>query len=282
MSKRQQLAAELRSSRELAGKSGRALAKEVGISQAKVSRIESAQTVPSRDEVAAWLAATDVPERQRVRVLELTDSVFKEVNSWRAVLRARQHHQDDVEELETSARLVHCYQPAAVPGLLQTPEYARRMFGMSHVPFSVDGLSSALAARIQRQLLLFEVDRGFEFLITEAALRWRPGPPSLMVAQLDRILSLSTLENVSIGIIPVGQEARTPMDHVFICYEQEEGDPGAFVEIEMVHDNVIIRDPNEVAHYRHRWSLLTQAAVFADDARQLLNSLLMEFRTRRD
>jgi transcriptional regulator with XRE-family HTH domain len=282
MSKRQQLAAELRGSRELVGKSGRALAKEVGISQAKVSRIESAQTVPSREEVIAWIAATDIPEHRSAGLLKLTDSAFQEVNSWRAIMRARQHHQDDVEELENSARLVHCYQPAAVPGLLQTPEYARRMFGMSHVPYSVDDLSAALAARMQRQLMLFEVDRGFEFLITEAALRWRPGPPSLMVAQLDRILLLSTLENVSIGIIPVDQDARTPMDHMFICYEQEEGDPGAFVEIEAVHDNVIIRDPNEVAHYRHRWSLLTQAAVFTDDARQLLNSLLMEFRTRTD
>jgi transcriptional regulator with XRE-family HTH domain len=281
MPKRQHLAAELRGLRELAGKTGRALAKEVGISQAKVSRIESAQTVPSKDEVTAWLAAVDTPEHRAAVLIELTDSVFQEVNSWRAAMRTRKHHQDDIEEWETSARIVRCYQPAAVPGLLQTMEYARRIFGMSYIPYDVDDLSLALATRMQRQLVLFDIERSFEFLITEAALRWRPGPASLMVAQLDRILSLSTLDNISIGIIPIDQEAMTPMEHVFVCYEREEGDPAAFVEVEMIHDNVVLRDPSQVAYYRHRWSLLSQAAVFEDDARQILHFLLTEFRSSR-
>ena len=279
IAKRWQLAAELRSSRELAGMSGRELANRIGISQSKVSRIESGVKVPSLPEVEAWMHAVGASPDRRDLLVALTESVFTEVHDWQVALRARGHLQGHVGEREAWARVVRTYQNSVVPGLLQTAEYARRVLGMSQVPYPPNDLAAAVAGRLQRQLAMFDVDRQFDFLITEAALRWRVGPPNMLVAQLDRIASLCTLENVSIGLIPLSATATTPLSHGFIIYEPDDGDHDPYVTVQTIHANLTVRGVDRMGLYQERWKLLGQMAVFNDEARALLADLVTELRT---
>jgi transcriptional regulator with XRE-family HTH domain len=288
---RAQLAAELRKARDLAGISGRELAHQVGISQSKVSRIESGTALPSWPEVTAWADATAASQDARELLGSLTEAAFTEVHTWHAILRSQTHLQDDVQELENGARLVRTFQHSVVPGLLQTAEYARRVFTLLQPPYAEPDIPAVLAARMDRQTALFEEGRRFEFLITEAALRWRPGPPRLLLAQLDRITSLSTLENLSIGLIPQAVEAVTNTSHSFVILDAgggtaeggtaeggtaEGGTAEAVVTIETVHANLTVKDPESIALYRTRWSLLQQMAVFGEEARAVLAGLAAE------
>jgi transcriptional regulator with XRE-family HTH domain len=277
--RREQLAAELRRLRELAGMSGRDLAKLIDVSQSKVSRIESSSTLPTLPEVTRWTKAVGAAAEVREWLAALTESVFTEVRDWRTGLPEHGHIQDEIEERETHAELVRTYQPSLVPGLLQTAEYARRVLAMAQVPYSVDGLAGALAGRLQRQLAIYEEDRKFEFLITEAALHWRPGPARSLCAQLDRIASLTTLDNVSIGILPLSIQAVVPSSHGFIIYDHRDGDRETFVEVETLHANLILNEPDQVRLYQERWSVLARTAVFDDDARALLDAVVAELRT---
>jgi transcriptional regulator with XRE-family HTH domain len=276
--RREQLAAELRRLRELAGLSGRDLAKLIDVSQSKVSRIESGNTIPSLPEVTRWSKAVAAPAERREWLAALTESVFTEVHGWPAALEERGHIQDEVEERETRAELVRTFQPSVVPGLLQTAEYARRVLAMAEVPCAVDDLAAALAGRLQRQLALYEEDKRFEFLITEAALRWRPGSAKALIAQLDRVASLSTLENVSVGIIPLSTKATVPMSHGFVIYNHNDGGPDTVVEVETIHANLIVNNDDHVRLYHGRWSLLNQMAIFDDAARTLLSAISDEIR----
>jgi transcriptional regulator with XRE-family HTH domain len=277
--KRHQLAAELRRSRELAGLSGRDLAQRIGISQSKVSRIESGATVPSLPEVTAWARAVQAPADRRQLLMALTEMAYTEVQSYRQALQARTHIQDEIEERELRARRVCTFQPSVVPGLLQTAEYARRIFSMAAPAYAVDDIAAVLSARLRRQLALYEEDKQFEFVITEAALRWRPGPVKLLLAQLDRISSLATLDNVSIGLIPLRGQAISPVSHGFVIYHVDDGDWDAFVEVETIHANLIVNDPDNVGLYQQRWTQLAKMAVFDDDARTLLTERAAEVRT---
>jgi transcriptional regulator with XRE-family HTH domain len=277
-SKREQLAAELRRLRELAGLSGRDLAKLIEVSQSKVSRIESGSTIPSLPEVTRWAKAVSAPAERREWLAALTESVFTEVHGWPATLKEHGHIQDEVEERETRAEVVRTFQPSVVPGLLQTAEYARRVLAMAEVPCAVDDLAAALAGRLQRQLALYEEDKKFEFLITEAALRWRPGSTKALIAQLDRIASLSTLENVSVGLIPLSIKAIAPMSHNFVLYNHNDDGSDTVVEVETVHANLIVNSDDLVLLYQQRWSLLYQMAIFDDAARTLLSTIADEIR----
>jgi transcriptional regulator with XRE-family HTH domain len=272
--KRLRLGAELRRARELGGLSGRQLAQRIGISQSKVSRAESGSALLSIPEVAAWASATGVSPDVASLLSALTEAAYTEVHNWGNTFRDRPHIQGDIQDLEKRACKVLTFQPSVVPGLLQTAEYARQVFTMFQPPYPEAEVPEVLAARLDRQFALFAGSQRFEFLITEAALRWRPGPPALLQAQLDRIASLSTLDTVSIGLIPLSVEAVTNTSHGFVLFEMAEHDESdAVVLVETIHANLVVNDPESIALYRARWSLLEQMAISGDEALAFLAAL---------
>ncbi|RAY15927.1 XRE family transcriptional regulator [Actinomadura craniellae] len=274
--KRRRLAAELRRLRDLSGMSGRELSRRIGISQSKVSRIESGATLPTLPEVTAWSEAVDAPAETREWLVATTEGVFTEVRTWRTSLRNKPHLQGEVRAREAGARLSCSFQPSVVPGLLQTAEYSRRVFSLfREVPYTEEEIAAAVAGRLDRQLILYEEGKRFEFLITEAALRWRPGPARLLAAQLDRVASLSTLENVRVGLIPYRAQAVTFVSHGFVIYGGPDDD-APFVTVEAIHAKLTVNDPEDVELYRNRWSLLQQMAIFGDEARAFLTDLRAE------
>ncbi len=270
LSNRRRLAVELRRLRDHSGFSGRQLAERIGISQSKVSRIESGLTIPSGPEVAAWAAAVSASATATELLTMLTEAVYTEVHPWDAALREQVHLQDEIQEIENRTGTELDYEPSVIPGLLQTAEYARRVFTMFEPTYAQLDIPAVVAARLDRQAALFDPARRFSFLITEAALRWRVGPVPVLLAQLDRIASLSTLENVSIGLIPHTAPARTHSPHGFVIFESIDQDGDSLVMVETVHANLTVNDPLHVALYRRQWSLLEKMAVFGVVARELL------------
>lgn len=275
---RDRLAAELRRLRDLAGISGRDLADRIGISQSTLSRIETGRAMPSLPQVSAWSRAVGAsPEVDRT-LRGLTEAAHSELTTWRSALATRDHLQDDFHAHESAATTVLNFQPALVPGLLQTAEYARHVFGIFQVPYTAEELAAAVAARLHRQPALYDPNRRFEFLIGEPALRLRPGPSHILLAQLDRIASVGTLDTVSIGIIPSDIEAKVTIPHSFVIYEGE--DP--VVSVEMVDANRLVRAPDGIDMYRERWALLRSMALFGADATTFLTSIASEIRELHD
>lgn len=278
LGRRRRLGAELRRLREQAGLSGRQLAAHVGVSQSKVSRIESGAAVPSIPEVASWTTAVSASESAVSKVMALADAAFTEVDPWDVVMREHPHLQGDIQEIEDQARAVLVYEPTLVPGLLQSAEYARRVFTMFKPTYAESGIPAVVRSRLDRQDALFDPVRQFGFLITEAALRWRPGPPGLILAQLDRIASISTLENVTIGVIPQSARALTHVPHGFVLIEPADSEADPLVLVETVHANITVSDAGQVALYRKHWPLLEKTAVYGADARDLLSGIAADVR----
>lgn len=278
LANRRRLAGELRKLRDQADLSGRQLAERVGISQSKVSRIESCTTIPTHSEVVAWAAATGLSGIAVDRLEKLVDDAYTETHPWTNVLQDRPHLQHEIQEIENRAGAKFVYEPSIVPGLLQIAEYARRVFAQFEPAYPVMDLPAVVAGRLDRQVALFERTRRFEFVLTEAALRWRIAPAEVMHAQLDRIESLSTLPNISIGLIPQNARARTHAPHGFVIFDVADGEADALVMVETVHANLTVGDPAEVALYRRQWELLKESAVYGDPARVLLRHLAAELR----
>ena len=277
--KAQLLAGELRRLRDLSGLSGRELARRMGTSQSKVSRIESGTTIPSLPEVTAWTSAIGTSTEVHDSLVALAEAAFAEVQSWRDALRRRPHAQDEIRALESRARMLITFQPSLVPGMLQTAEYARRVFSFLPATLAESDIPAAVAGRLNRQLALYETDRNFSFLITEGALRWRPGPPGLMVAQLDRIASVSTLDNVSVGVIPLGVPAVTMLTHTFVIYDGWD-EQDTLVEVDTIHAQLLVKRPGDVALYRQRWERLSEMALLGEDAREFIGGLSAGLRGR--
>lgn len=238
--------------------------------------MEMGTAVPTVEEAEAWAKAVSASDAEREALVRLTRRANLETSSWAGAMSGKQHLQGDVAADEAAATAVLEYQTSVIPGLLQVPDYARRVFEMfAPVEYSEDALAAAIAARMQRQQILYDTSRQFSFLLTETALRWRPGPPSLLRAQLIHLRSLSMLPNVSLGLIPLDGEASTTYSHSFIIRSSETADGAdSVVSLELSHGPLTLDRAENVQIYRQRWSSLQDMAMFGDDARDYLDTLI--------
>jgi transcriptional regulator with XRE-family HTH domain len=265
----------LRGLRLDAGLTGQQLAGLAGLSQSTVSRIELGQAMPSMADIEAWAGAAGASAGQLTEIRGLAEAAAIETISWRrAERRGLPRLQQDVRELEASAATLLNFQPVIVPGLLQTADYARRIV-LSGYPAGRPDIGAAVESRLERQAILYDDARRLEFVIAEAALRWRIGPPPVMRVQLDRIASLATLPSVEIGIIPQAAEVAAWHIHGFAILDDRAG--GApVVRVETLTTGLSVTEPEAVERYRQAFALLREPAVFGDHAQRLIRGLIAE------
>lgn len=237
--KRRRLSAALRGRRERAGLSTAELAERLGWSQSKVSKLETGRTRPAPTDVAAWAKACQADAAIIDALVDLAEDVATETASWRARCGrtgSAAAWQETYGDLNEKASQISIYQPAIVPGLIQTAEYARRVLELRGVP--PEQVAAAAAARIERQAVLYDQSKVIELIITEAALRLRVTSPSAHLAQIDKIATMATLPNVSIGIVPwTAPAVAVPLSPMVIRYLPD-GD--RLVTIETVSSELMI------------------------------------------
>lgn len=251
---REQLAASLRALRTKAGLTGEQLASRTGLSQPKVSRIENGRSLPSLEEVRVWATATGASAQELTELAGLVEQVATSATSWRILHRlGLADKQREIAALERQATCIRTFQPVMVPGLLQIADYARRIIEMAYQPGDV---GRAVAARLERQGVLYDQTKQFEFLITEGALRWRPGPATLMRPQLDRLISVASLPNVKLLLAPLG-EARIPFLHPFVVWELEDE---TIVSVETYSAELWVHESADVERYLEVWERAAQGA----------------------
>ena len=258
----------MRTLRRNAGLTGVELARLVGVSQSRISRIETGHLVPQPDEVDRLATALKLDADARAQLHEQARAARSSMRSWR-LLHARgfAQHQTDIARIEQAATRIRIFQPNIVPGLLQTAEYARHAIELATTS---EDIELGVARRMARQSILYERGRTFEFLITEGALRWRIVPTNVHVGQLNHLASLATLANVSVGVIPWYAQVAAHQSTMLCLFD----DTSAYVEL--LNGEVTTEDRNDVAQYAATFAALAQAAVTGEDAIAELHRIASE------
>jgi transcriptional regulator with XRE-family HTH domain len=273
------LAGELQQLREAAGLTTRELADQLGVSQSKVTKLENARTVPSVEDVRAWATATNAPAEQAARLVELVERTHTEAVMLRAARRAGLPElQRQTAESERAAMTIRVYYPTIIPGLLQTPDYARLVVTAVHQ--DRPDVADAIAQRMQRQAILYGEGRHFEFVIGEAALRWCYGSAAVQLGQLDRIRSIAMLPAVLVGVLPFSRETPAWHSHGFTLFEDRADDGDPFVHVETLTASLNVTEPADVQAYRQALDRLRELAVYGEDARAFLAQLMDELSHR--
>jgi len=274
-SQRTQLGAELRRLRKLAGVSGREIGRRTGMSQATVSRIELGTTAPALPQVDAWCSALDTDSRTRSRLRAEAELALNEVDPLSAVAASGLVPlQEDVRQLEATTNDLRNFQLSHVPGLLQTPEYAREVLGLSLPGLAAD-LDEAVALRVARQAVMADPRRHFGFVMTEGALTWQPasGPPGLLRGQLDRIVALAGLASIDVGIIPASAPMHALPRCPFVIYDDRDTGHQPFVILELPHAALYASDPGDVEIYRKQYDAMRRSAVTGREALALVRAI---------
>jgi transcriptional regulator with XRE-family HTH domain len=235
----------------------------LGWSQSKVTRIENGRTQATAADVAEWAQAAGADDAIREELSQLAFAAFTESRSWRASHRAGlAARQREMAGMDKSATEIAHFQPSVIPGLLQSEGYARRVMTFGDVT-SKGGIDAAVRERMKRQAILGAGGRRFDYVLTEGALRWRPGPKSVMEEQLGHLLAAAALPSVSLSVIPFDREARAVYLHGFAIFR---GPDGPVVLTEGYTKEDFLADPRDVDAYDHIFSLLQESALTGAEA----------------
>jgi transcriptional regulator with XRE-family HTH domain len=260
------LAERLYSMREAAGLPTGELARRLGWPVSKVSKLQNGQQIPAAPDVTAWAQACGQPGAA-AELLDMLAQVRAVHWQWRHRLR-RGHAtvQEDLNHAVRRARRIRVVEVSVIPGLLQTPDYARAIFTMS-AEFHQSGLEEvepAVAARMRRQEALYDTSREFEFIFTEGILRRWVGDSQVMLGQIDRIVTLSSLGNIAIAVIPDSARLRLIPGESFMILDKQ-----AILETWVSEDTL---DGDEAALYGRVADALMADAATGDDARRLITA----------
>ncbi len=236
------------------------VAAATGLSQAQLSRIERAQSLPTEDETDKLSRLYQLDSRRRAELIQMARDARAGIRDARLVVQRGQTlaMQQRWRRIEGEARVVRSYQPALVLGVLQTAEYAS-------VVLEQPADSAAVRDRVARHdRLLDEPDRQHVLIQTEGALRLRVGSAEVMRGQVRRLREVTSRPNVRLGVIPESRAVDVVAGTAFHLYD----DTAVVVGLEVAA--ATLTDRADVQHFRGLFDRLAAVAVWDDEARAVL------------
>ncbi|MGH3695656.1 MAG: helix-turn-helix domain-containing protein [Pseudonocardiaceae bacterium] len=266
---RQALGARLREIRAEANLTARTLAAICEWHFTKISKLEHGSQAPSEQDIKTWCRACGAGNHiaDLLATVRAIESMYVE---WHRHMRAGlKRSQTQSVPLYERTKLFRIYENTVMPGLFHTAEYAAAIFRFWNefldIPNDVD---DAIAARMERQQVLYTGRRRFSFVLEEQTLRTRVGDTDVMAGQLDRLLAVMSLSRVSLGIIPSAGERHCLTQGSFWIFDEER------VKVENVSAGLDITQPREIAVHAKAFALLQKSAVHGHAARELIHRAL--------
>lgn len=229
----------------------------------------NARTPPSADDIRAWCKACGAEEHTEdlIAMLRTAEGMWV---GWRRMERAGLKQAQEARlPLYERTRRFRSYSSWLVPGMIQTRPYTTAALqAIQRRRGLVDDVADAVAARMERQRVLYEGDRRFAFLVEESVLRSGIGGADVMTGQLGHLISIASLPNVSLGVVPMRSDRERWPAEGFWIYDV------AQVNVELISGYLTLTQPSEVAMYAETFAELSALALYGAPARALITSAM--------
>lgn len=213
-----QVAAQIRRLREQAELSCSEVARTLGLSVSKVSRMETGITGMQADDVAAMLGLYRVSATKRQEVLDLLHR-SDEKGWWQRQAGIPQLWRTLID-FESKATRIQNFENMFVPGLLQTAEYCRAIIQGINNTLSDDEVDHLVATRMARQSLLTRSTAPQFLAVVDETVLWRPvGEDGVMHRQLLHLAALAERPNISLRVVPSSVGAYVGLRGSFMILE---------------------------------------------------------------
>jgi len=249
--------------------SGLQLARALGPGwrQPKVSRIENGLHLPTEAEVIAWAAAVGADPAPLLALRKKASAEYGAFRERIAGAGGPAAFQDELHALEASCTsLLAEYQPALVPGLLQTAAFMKEMADgeefLEENGIRSESLGPLIAAKLRRQSILYEGGREVVHVLGEAVLRTRVGNVSIetMRGQLAHLAETAILPGHVLGIVPFSVASPVAPVSGFVLYDSD------LAVVETLAGRLQITEPDMIARHGRWLEVLRQAAITGADA----------------
>jgi len=254
--RRRRLAAELRRLREESGLTADQVAKEVGISKSTLSRIENAQ-VSVMVPVARSLLALYGVARDDIEALAQIARDARQRGWWQAYDHVLPEWFSTYVGLEAEASEIKTFETQLVPGVLQTPDYARAVISAEHPDAAAAEIERRVELRMRRQQL--DTPPRLWAVIDEGVLHRPVGGRATMGDQIERMMEAAQQPRVNVQVIPFSAGEYGSMGSSFSILSFNTPDAGvAYIEYRY---GALYLEGDQVSQYENLMAHLTAVAL---------------------
>ncbi|MBZ6226654.1 helix-turn-helix domain-containing protein [Streptomyces olivaceus] len=181
----------------------------------------------------------------------------------------------DAASLEREAVELHVYEMYAVPGLLQTEEYARAVSAVRRPLLDEDRIEQGLSARLARQEIFARKPAPLVSFVLEECVLQRPlGGREVLRGQLEQVLLIGHKRNVEIQVMPVSREDHGALGGPFTLIDTPEGRRIAYAEVQ--GDSRLYSGQPKVRELEARYGILRAQALTPSESLAYVEKLLGE------
>ncbi len=270
----------LRQLREASGLTLKDVAPVIRGSLSKLSRLERGISPPKERDVYDLVRHYNaLPEQIREIDLLLQQA---QANAW-------WHQYSDVTPsflkrligLEAAASKIYAYENHVVPGLLQTPDYARVQVKAAMPGATEEEVKRRVNLRIGRQDIMCHPDRPTVVALLDEGVLLRPvGGPTVMCNQLEYLRCLSELDRVHIRIVEFERGANVAPSFPITHLQFDDGGPQEIVYVELIDSALYLTRSSVVDQYRHVLGELSGVAADRRQSMDLINEAIARYRRK--
>ncbi|MGY0017706.1 helix-turn-helix domain-containing protein [Streptomyces sp. YJ-C3] len=272
------LGSQLRRLRESRGITREAAGYSIRASESKISRLELGRvSFKARDveDLLTLYGVTDEAERGALL------SLVKEANVagwWHSYSDVLPGWFQTYIGLEGAASLIRGYEAQFVHGLLQTEAYAHAVVARGMRGAAREDIDRRVALRLERQkLLVAERAPDIRIVLDEAALRRVHGSPEVMRGQLEHLVTVSELPQLTLQIMPFSHGWHSGESGTFTILTFPESDLSDVVFLEQLTSALYLDKREDVAQYEKAMAQLQDECPSPEESRTLLRRILSEF-----
>ncbi|GAA1414693.1 helix-turn-helix transcriptional regulator [Streptomyces thermospinosisporus] len=272
--RRRKLGAELRALRTSAGLTSGEAARLVGWHQSKVSRIETGTSGVKPADVRLLLdtyGVSDPQLRRLLLVLAGSGDGGGRHHWWQAYRGVLPPTYRDFISLESQASAMRTLETTVVPGLLQTPEYARAVTAAALEGASEERLDALVDVRLARQDVL-RADPPLELsaVLDEAVLRREVGGPGVMARQRQRLVEAARLPHVRLQVLPFSAGAHIGVTGPFVIFSFSRTSDLDVVVLDHLTSSLYLERKEDLRAYTEAFNALSIHALSPEDSLDLI------------
>jgi transcriptional regulator with XRE-family HTH domain len=271
------LGTHLRRLREANGITREAAGDAIRASHAKISRLELGRVGFKERDIVDLLSLYGVTEAgEREEYLSLA----RRANSrgwWHQDSNLLPSWFETYLGLEQAASVIRTYQVQFVPGLLQSEEYARSVILVGHQDESADDIDRRVRLRMNRQKMLTEPGAPQLWAVIDEAALSRPfGTRRVMHDQIEYLLEMTSLPNVTVQILPFEFGIHAAAGGPFTILRFAEADLPDVVYLEQLNSAIYLDKRPEVEDYLAVMERVSVQAETPSETKAILRKKLLD------
>jgi transcriptional regulator with XRE-family HTH domain len=262
------LGSQLRRLREEAGITRQQAGYNIRGSESKISRLELGRVgFKERDvtDLLTMYGVEDATERQTF--LDMVKQ-SNEPGWWRRFGDTMPNWFTDLVGLEEAAARIQIWEPLYVSGLLQIEAYARAIFSHGRSEMADEHVDQLVALRMRRQKMFARPDAPRIWMVLDESVLYRPiGGLKVLKAQLEYLLEMSALPNVSVQVLPY-ERSGLSAEHAFSLLRFGEPELPNIAYVEYLTGAHYIEKREEIEKYSRRLDMLAVDAATPERSRE--------------